>query len=408
MLESKRFSGYFSFSHFRAGVWITIVVRFLSFFSFSIFGPYFMLYLSQDRGLSLTFAGMIVAFSSVIGAFSQILGGIITDRFGRRRTLLLFYGLGTVLNILLTLMIASSTSIWLFSSLYIISGLSWGMTQPALTAVITDLAPREKLTEAFGLAQLIANIGWIIGPLLGGYMFAHLSFTYLYGTNIITGFFSFILILLALHESFTGNKDKISFRNMISFKIDKALFTYILLNLMVYIVYVQIVNIYSVFTVDQLGFTTTQYGFLMTINAIILVVFQHPVTRFVDIRLGDKNALIWGSVLFGAGYLSLSWITGFGWSVVYILVVTMAELLFIPSMSSVIGKLAEPEQRGRYLGFLGTGTGLGIAIGPVLGGALYDGSHGASLLLWGPLALITFVAGIGFLRWFSAYKKRLK
>lgn len=101
-----------------------IIIRFLGFFSFAIFGPYFMLYLNQDRGLSLTIAGMIVAFSSVVGAVSQILGGVFTDRFGRRRTLLLFYGLGTLFNILLTLMVASSTSIWLFASVYIVSGLS--------------------------------------------------------------------------------------------------------------------------------------------------------------------------------------------------------------------------------------------------------------------------------------------
>lgn len=384
-----------------------IIIRFLGFFSFAIFGPYFMLYLNQDRGLSLTIAGMIVAFSSVVGAVSQILGGVFTDRFGRRRTLLLFYGLGTLFNILLTLMVASSTSIWLFASVYIVSGLSWGMTQPALTAVITDLAPRKKLTEAFGLAQLVGNAGWIIGPLLGGYMFAHLSFTYLIGTSIITGLLSLILVLATLRESFAGNKDKAGLRGLFSVK-DNALFTYLLLNMLVFIVYVQIVNSYSVFTVNRLGFTTTQYGLLLTINAIILVVFQHPVTRLVDIRLGDKNALIWGSLIFGAGYLSLSWIMSYGWSVVAIVVLTIAELLFIPSMTSIVGKLAEPEQRGRYMGLLGTGTGFGIAIGPLLGGVLLDASHGNSLFMWGPLALIACIAGLGFLRWFAIYKKRLQ
>ncbi len=199
-----------------------------------------------------------------------------------------------------------------------------------------------------------------------------------------------------------------NFSVILLFKKDIALTTYTVLAMLVFIVYVQIVDIYPVFIVERLAFTTTQYGILLMFNAILLVIFQYPVTRWVNRRLGDKNALIYGAVLFTIGYLSLSWITGYGLSYIYVTVVTAAELLFIPSMSSIVGKLAEPEQRGRYMGLLGTGTGLGIAIGPLLGGALYDFSRGASLILWVPLALLTFFAVLGFLRWFSVYKGRLE
>ena len=385
-----------------------IIIRFLGFFSFAVSGPYFMLYLSRDRGLTLTMAGMLVAFSGLGSAFSQVLGGIFTDRFGRRRMILLFYGLGTVINIVLTVMVAASTTMWLFASTYIISGLVWGMTQPAVTAVITDLAPKEKLTEAFGLAQIVANVGWIFGPLLGGYMYDHYSFTYIMAITIVTNAFSFILALTTLHDSFTGSKVKKDRRNTFSFKGDMSVLYCLILNMLVFVVYPQITNTYSVFAVDRLGFTTTQYGLLMTINAVILVVLQHPITRLVDIQLGDKNALVWGSILFGASFLSFSWITSFGWSVVAIIIFTAGEMLFVPSATSIIGKLAGAEQRGRYMGILGTSTGIGIALGPMLGGALLDASSSVPLVIWGPIAAITFVAALGYLRWFSVYKKKLQ
>ena len=408
MPGKKRFSGYFTFSRFETGIWIMVIIRFLGFFGFAVSGPYFMLYLSRDRGLTLTFAGMLVALSGLGSAFSQVLGGVFTDRFGRRRTILLFYGLGTLLNIVLTLMVADSTAMWLFAAVYIMGGLVWGMTQPAVTAVITDLAPKEKLTEAFGLAQIIANVGWIFGPLLGGYMYSHNSFTYIIAITIVTSAFSFLLALTALHDSFTGNKVKTNWRDAFSFRGDNALLTYLLLNMLVFIVYPLISNTFSVFTVDRLGFTTTQYGLLMTVNAVVLVVLQHPVTRLVDIRLGDKNALVWGSILFGAAYLSFSWITSFGWSVAAIIIFTAGELLFIPSASSTVGRLSGPEQRGKYMGILGTSTGIGIAIGPLLGGALLDVSGSNPIVTWGPIAAITFIAGLGYLRWFSAYGKKLQ
>jgi MFS family permease len=281
------------------------------------------------------------------------------------------------------------------------------MTQPAIMAIFTDLTPKENLTEAYGMAQLIANIGWIIGPVVGGLMFANLPFTFLIGVTIVTGILSLILTAGFLRDSFTGIKEPINLHEMFIFKSDMALVTYTFLCFLVFIVYVQITFVYSVFTVKQIGFTATQYGLLLTINGILAVVFQYPVTRWVSTRLGDKNALLLGSVIFGLAYLSLSWIKSFGWSVGAIFMFTAAELLFVPSMTSLVGKLADEDKRGRYMGLLGTATGMGIAIAPLLGGALFDASHGTSFLLWGPLSLITFIAAAGFLRWFAVYKKRL-
>lgn len=395
------------FSHFETGVWIAITVRFLGMFSFAIYGPFFLLYLSQTRGLTMTAAGMVVAISSLANAVSQALGGVVTDKFGRRKSMVFFSGLDILFHIALTFMIAVSTPVWSIAIVYIAEGFIVGMKQPATTAIIIDLAPRQQLTEAYGLAQIVANIGWIIGPLLGGFMFSSFSYAYLFAIAVLTSIACLILTLAALKESYTGAKRETSFRSAFTIKANRALFTYIGLNLMVFIAYVQIVNTYSVFVVNKLGFTATQYGLLLTIASAFAVIFQYPVTRMVTIRLGDKNALFFGSFLFGLGYLSLGWITSFAWSVAAILVITLGELLFVPSASSTVGRLASPDQRGRYMGLLGTGSGLGIAIGPLLGGALFDVASDTPPLMWGAIAAIAFLAGLGFMRWFNAYKNRL-
>ncbi len=163
------------------------IIRFISMLGFAIFGPYIMLYFSQDRGLSLTITGLIMAISSLGGALSQIPAGALTDRFGRRHTLILFFSINLLVNVILTLIVATSLPVWILASAWILSGFIWGMTQPAMFAVITDLTPKKNLTEAYGFSQQITNVAWIIGPLAGGYMFSHLAYTYLIGVTIITG-----------------------------------------------------------------------------------------------------------------------------------------------------------------------------------------------------------------------------
>ncbi len=405
-MERRRFIN-FRFSDFASGVWIAITVRFLGMFAFAIYGPFFLLYLSQTRGLTMTAAGTVVAIASLSGAASQALGGMVTDRFGRRKAMIFFSAVDILVDIALTLSIAFTTPIWSIAFIYIAGGFFSGMKQPAATAIIIDLAPGERLTEAYGIAQIVANIGWVIGPLLGGFMFASLSYAWLFGLAILTSTASFILILAALKESYTGTKSGMGFKTAFQIKPDKALFYYIGLNLLVFIAYTQIVNMYSVFVVDRLGFTAAQYGIIITIASAFAVIFQYPITRMVATRMGDKNALFLGSLIFGLGYLSLGWITSFTWSVMAILFITVGELLFVPSASSTVGRLAPPDQRGRYMGLLGTGSGIGIAIGPLLGGALFDAAAGTPPVMWGVIAAIAVAASIGFLNWFAIYKNRL-
>jgi MFS family permease len=121
-------------------------------------------------------------------------------------------------------------------------------------------------------------------------------------------------------------------------------------------------------------------------------------------RVAKFRALILGSLLYMFGYLSLGWITQFGWALVAMAVITGGEIIHAPVSLSVIGELSPQDQRGRYMGLFGLSQTIGIAVGPLLGGVLIDAFPFNPELIWAPVALIAFIAAVGYYWWARRFR----
>jgi MFS family permease len=85
-------------------------------------------------------------------------------------------------------------------------------------------------------------------------------------------------------------------------------------------------------------------------------------------------------------------------------IVTLGEMLFLPTMSSITAQLSPPEQRGRYMGLLGFSQALASSLAPMLGGVLLDTFPNTPLFSWGIFACMALAASMGFLLWNKAYR----
>jgi MFS family permease len=121
-------------------------------------------------------------------------------------------------------------------------------------------------------------------------------------------------------------------------------------------------------------------------------------------RLAKFRALIIGSLLYGFGYLSLGWITQFGWALGAMAVITTGEIINSPVALAVIGELSPQDQRGRYMGLFGVSETIGMAMGPLLGGILLDAFPFDLKLVWAPIASIAFVAAMGYYWWSRRFR----
>jgi MFS family permease len=154
----------------------------------------------------------------------------------------------------------------------------------------------------------------------------------------------------------------------------------------------------SVFSVDRVKLTTEQYGLLMSVAGLLIVIFQYPVSRSVG-WMGARTALAFGSLLYAVGFLSLGWAGSFWAVLISIVVMVPGEMLFIPTSYEVIVQISRPGDRAKNLGLLGLFATLGQSLGPLFGGALLDKFKSQPLFVWGPVAVPGAIATIGFLLW---------
>lgn len=150
-----------------AGVGFIFVTLVLSVVGFGLLIPVLPALVVEFRGGSHTEGSHAYGWIISTYALMQFIGapimGSLSDRFGRRRIILIATAGSAVDYVIMAL---APTLAWLFIA-RIIAGFTAGVLSTA-NAYIADVTPPEKRAQSFGLLGAAFGIGFVIGPVLGG------------------------------------------------------------------------------------------------------------------------------------------------------------------------------------------------------------------------------------------------
>jgi MFS family permease len=144
---------------------------FLNFLSFTLLFPIMPLY-AASLGGTVTQVALAVAIQPYVTAITQLPIAILSDRLGRRTVLIT----GLVAFILSYLAYAFTSTMGVLIAVRIVNGLAAAAFYPAASAMVVDIAPKEKLGEALGLFTTGTQLGSMIGPTLGGLLLQHYNY----------------------------------------------------------------------------------------------------------------------------------------------------------------------------------------------------------------------------------------
>lgn len=361
------------YAEFPLRFWVLVLAGFIDVIGSTLIFPFFALYITHKFGVGMTQAGVLLGIFSISGLAGSMIGGALTDKFGRRG-LMLF---GLVFSAISSVAMGVVGELNLFYGLAVIVGLLSNAAGPARQAMVADLLPEGKREEGFGILRVVANISWIIGPTIGGFLAAR-SYLLLFILDAIMSSITALIIYKLIPETkpvIAQDKPQESLLETVAgYRLiirDTAYIAFLVISILMTIVYQQLYSTLSVYLRDVHAVPTQGYGFLLSMNAGLVVLLQFWVTRNTK-RFSPMLMMAVGTGFYMIGFTMYGFVTAYIMFLIAMLIITVGEMIVVPVSQALAARFAPEDMRGRYMAFFGLSFAIPQTIGPWAAGLILD------------------------------------
>ncbi len=364
---------------------------------FGIVIPIFPFYVEQF-GVGGTGLGIMMALFSIMQFIFSPFWGSLSDRYGRKKILLL----GVVGNALALFLTGLA---WNFPVLLVartLGGILSAATMPTAMAYISDSTTERDRGAGMGLIGAAMGVGMVIGPGLGGWLAGDslsIPFFLAGGLSLV----AVVLIWAILPESLpeeqrTTGQVKLSGPQMGT--LWQALWGPLgFLMFLAFLVNFALANFEGVFGLyadARYGYGPAEVGTLLMVVGVISTAVQMGLTGPATRKFGEIWVIIASLIASAVGFWLMTLADGIGLVYLTVAFFVFANAMLRPAIMSLTSKRAEGGQ-GMALGLNNSFQSLGRVVGPLWAGIMFD-LH-MNLPYWTGAAIL--VATFGFALWKS-------
>ena len=384
------------YREFPATFWTLIAASFVDRLGGALLMPFFALYITSRFGVDLIGVGLLFALFAIAHGLGSIAGGLLADKVGRRLMIIV----GLVASGLTSLGMGLAGSLPLFYVLSFLAGFAGSLAGPARQAMVADLLPAAKQPEGYGLLRIQLNLAVTIGPAIGGLLVAH-SYLWLFVADAVTSLVTAVIVYFILPESkpvTIVSKDQPAAPHSLGgygqVLANSPYIAFLLVSILISLVYMQLTTTLPVYLRDNHSFPAQGFGYLLSLNAAMVVLLQFWLARRVT-RYAPMTMMAVGALLIGIGMGLFGFVSGAALFIVAIIIFTLGEMVMAPVGQTLVAQFAPEEMRGRYMAAFEVSETIPATIGPFLAGSLMVNYN--PNWVWYLALLIGFLAMIGYL-----------
>lgn len=352
--------------------------------------PFLAIYMTKELNFSLSQVGWVMSFFGLGSLIGSWLGGKLTDYFSFHRIMVVTLFLSGI-GFMLLFQFKSFVGVCL--AVLVLMSIADAFRPAAFTAIDSYSKPENKV-RSISLIRLFINIGYSIGPALGGLLMYKYGSKWLFYVDGITCIFSTFLILGLLKHKNQSKEEKAGERLMR--KKSKSVWKdrpYLLLLFIIFLIDISFFQMFAnlpLYYKDIHHLNEKTIGWIMALNGIIIFVTEMPIVSWLALRkLNPIKIVFWSSIMIAMGYLILNVGMWFPILIVSMVLLTIGEMLGFPFSNSWSLSRAPKGRVGEYMGLYTVSFALSHIIGPNLGMQIsYQLGFQASWYLMGILSLV--------------------
>ena len=374
---------------------VLVLATFIDRLGFFLMFPFFALYMTAHFNVGMIEVGILFSIFSAGNIFGGIIGGALADKYGRRAMLLI----GLIGSGVSSILMGIVNDLNIFYFLAALMGLIGNFGDPARQAMVADLLPKEKQARGFGILRVAVNLSATIGPIFGGFI-ATQSYLFLFISDaissLITGIIVYFVIPETKPEKKEGEEEETVVKIVIGYKEVLKDWRYVLflsVSAITVIVYMQMNATLSVFLRDVHGFPTEYFGFILSMNALMVVVFQLWISGKMA-RYSPMKVMAVGTLFYMLGFSMYGFVSEPYLFFIAMGIITIGEMIEMPIGQTAAAFFAPEDKRGRYMAVFGFHWAIPNLFGVLLAGLVmeYIGPN----WVWYFAGILSLIAAVGF------------
>ncbi|WP_405250365.1 MDR family MFS transporter [Dokdonia sp. Asnod3-C12] len=310
--------------------------------------PFLSIYLNKDLHFSLPDVAWIMT-SYGLGSFAGAwLGGKLCDIIGYYKVILLSL-IFTGINFLWVMHVET---FWVMCfSFFILMALA-DMGRPAFFVALSAYSKPENKTRSLTLIRLAINLGFSVGPAVGGILIATAGYDALFYVDGLTCLFAAILMTQVLNPKKTKELDKeVMIENPKKPLLDTPYVLFLVALALFGIVFVQYFSTVPLYYKDEYKLGEDAIGLILALNGILIVVFEMPLIAWMEKKnLSNVQSTILGLLMTGASFVLLLWETWVGIIVIGMIIATFGEMISFPFSNKFALDRSKLGRQGAYMG----------------------------------------------------------
>ncbi|NND62059.1 MAG: MFS transporter [Flavobacteriaceae bacterium] len=345
----KLYNGYLdNFKGLSKEIWLLSLVTFINRAGAMVI-PFLSLYLVNEKGFTFPQVGWIMTSYGLGSLIGTWIGGKLTDSIGFYKVIVLslfFGGLGFIGIQFLDSFIG--LCIGIFGLILVADSY-----RPAIFVACDAYSKPKNVTRSIALIRLAINLGFSIGPMIGGLIIAKISYTSLFWIDGITCVIASALLFVVLKpkkivESVTKDPVVIEGKSPYQNGLYLLLIVIMIFSSVMFVQYFSVIPLYY----EKAHFLSEDLiGLLLFLNGAIIVIFEMPLVGWLErINISKTMATFWGMVFLALSFIVLNLSEWSGVLVIGMILMTIGEMIGSPFSNALALEMAPKGRKGSYMG----------------------------------------------------------